>query len=100
MLLQQTGTMPPYKTVAYIIMQFCHVCGMQVSFQVLYFNLQLYSRHKKLPDWKRARPRRGAARAGHGHVPRGSAPGPRRVRLQRPAKMAQLQVGRGSCGIG
>ena len=37
MLLQRTGPMPPYSTVAYIIMLFCHFCGMLVSFQVLLF---------------------------------------------------------------
>ena len=47
-----------------------------VSFQVLYFNLPLYSRHTNPPgrNLKRARPRRGAAGAGHDHVPGGGAP--------------------------
>ena len=45
----------------------------RVSFEVLYFNSSLYSRHTKLPGRKCARPRRGAAGAGRGHVPGGSA---------------------------
>ena len=45
-----------------------------VLFQVLYFNMPLYSRHTKLPRRKRARPCCCAAGVGHGYVPAGSAP--------------------------
>ena len=37
-----------------------------------FFNLPLFRRHTKLPGRKCARPCRGAAGAGHGHVPGGS----------------------------
>ena len=48
-----------------------------------------YNRHTKLPSRKCARPRSGAAGAGHGHVPGGSAP-------VLAACVSQLQVGPGT----
>ena len=58
----QDRSMPPYRTIAYIIMQSCHLCRMIVSFQVPCFNFQLYSRHTKLPGRKRAVPAGGTRR--------------------------------------
>ena len=49
---------PPDSTVAYIIMQFCHFCGMQSFVSgLLFVSIRLfYSRHTKLPGRKCARP--------------------------------------------
>ena len=95
MLLRQTGPMPPYSTVAYIIMQICHFCGMHNFVSGPSFQLPLYSRHTTPPGWKHARPRRGASGAGHGHAPSGSAP-----ILAACAGRGQLQVGRRRGGGG
>ena len=51
---------PPDSTDAYIIMQFCHFCGIQsfVSGPLFISICLFYSRHTKLPGQKCARPRR------------------------------------------
>ena len=72
----------------------CAVAACIISFQVLYFNSLLYSRDTKLPGSKRARPRRGAAGAGHDHVPGGSTPV-----LAAGDGRGKLQVGRGGGSI-
>ena len=69
---------PPDSTVAYIIMQFCHVCGMQSFGSGPLFQIAALQQAYKTA-WPKVRPsppvgRHCAAGAGQGHVQGGRAP--------------------------
>ena len=84
------ASVPPDSTIAYIIMQFCHFCGMQsfVSGPLFISIYLFYIRHTNLPCRKCARPRRRRrqllASGATGATPRGQRARPRRRRRPRP----------------
>ena len=86
---------PPDSTVAaYITCSFVTSVAYRVSFQVLYFNVPLYSMHTKLPCRKCPRPRRGAAGTGQcrprqRHQRAAAASFRRRLRQPRPSPGGQ-----------